>query len=617
MLNVNRPSLGEKFGYGLGAIGKDTVYMLISAFYLLYLYSSVKLPLTFITSVFLSIRIIDALDDIFIGWLFDRYKSRFGKFKPALLLGGVGSAIFTVMMFNVPELEGDMLYTYVIATYVLWTLFYSIHDVAFWGLIPTFGTESGIREDMTAIPRAGALIGGQAVILGGLPVLYFLRNNLHLEDKSFGLFALVISLIFLIATLITVLTIEDRTKNREYKKISLKLLGELVCHNDQVIIIAVLSFIQQLIISIVNSSIIFFLIYKPDGVNNLSDYILPAAISQLLGFCVYKNGCRVLSRRIVMISSCVFMAIGYTIMFFSNPYAQGHINTFTISYCIASFGMAWSIASTTVMSADCVDYGEFKHNIRTEGIIFAFQTAAAKLGLAAAIAISGFSFNLLSVLLSQLKNPSYLFSVRLAIIIVFILNILMIALYVSSYRLHGHFFQNILNNIENFKQGNIDNFKKSSSSALRYALDNEAVICNLDAKDVDEVLIKLTEKLYKISAIRSKTEFLNLIKRKIAENPAGIAEGIAIPHARGKGIRRMALAAATLKEPLDFGSPDGKKCDLVFMLATPDDHKSHLSLLGQLSIILNIPGFADKLRAAGSNREITDRILKCEKQLKN
>ena len=470
---------------------------------------------------------------------------------------------------------------------------------------------------MTIIPRSGALIGAQAVLLLGLPFLYYLKNDLHLYSNYFGIFAGLLASFYFISTIITVFSIKDRTINYEHKKISLRLLGEIIFHNDQLIVIALLSFFQQLIISIVNSSIFLFLFSKPHGTELLSDYILPSIIAQLLAYICFKPSCHIFSRRFVIICSCVLMAIGYTVMFFSEPQNDHIINLFTLSYGLSCFGMAWSIASTTVMSADCVDYGEFKHNIRTEGIVFAFQTASAKFSLAVAIAISGFSFNIESILLSQLQKQSYIFSIRFTLVIVFLLSIAMIVIYLSSYRLHGHFFQNILNSIELFRTQSSNYLKKSSTFPLRYALDSEAVICNLKADSIDEVLSLMASRLYKISAISSKSEYLKRIKEKMAETPAGIADGIAIPHVRGDGIKRMAIAIATLEKPLDFGAPDGKKCDLIFMLASPDDHVSHLNLLGQLSIILNIPGFADKLRSAGSSLEITDRILKCEKQLKS
>jgi melibiose permease len=617
MLINNRPSWSEKLGYGLGAVGKDMVYILVSVFYLLYLDQVLVLPLSFITTAFFLIRIVDALDDVIIGWFFDRFYCRFGKFKPALLCGGIGAAILTVLMFNVPSLEGLALYAYIIVTYLLWTLFYSIHDIAFWGLIPTFGTDSATRERMTAIPRAGAIVGSQLMLLGGLPALYLLRTKYNFTHDYFTLFAVIIACIFIASIMLTILSITDRTRDRPRKNISLQKLGELVCHNDQLIVIALISFLQQLILLTINSSLILFFFTKSPNISLASDFLLPGAIAGFLGFSLYRNCCQVFSRRFVIICSFVLMAAGYTLMIFTNPQQYGNFNLFTIAYCVSGLGMAWSIASTTVMSSDCVDYGEFRHNIRTEGIVFALQTASAKLGLAVALMISDFSFNIVSVLLSQIKQPSYLLSVRFILVIGVILSILMLIIYLTKYRLHGDFFQNILNTVELFKTQNDNFIKKSSTFPLRYALDNEAVIWNLKAESVDEVLSQMADRLYKVSAISSKKDYLEMIRLKMQENPAGIAEGIAIPHARGPGIRRMALAVATLEKALDFGAPDGKKCDLIFMLATPDDHVSHLNLLGQLSVILNIPGFADKLRSAGSSLEITDRILKCEKQLKS
>lgn len=98
-------------------------------------------------------------------------------------------------------------------------------------------------------------------------------------------------------------------------------------------------------------------------------------------------------------------------------------------------------------------------------------------------------------------------------------------------------------------------------------------------------------------------------------NPAGIAHGIAIPHTRGSFVRRSALAVAHLSTPIDCGAADGKPCDLIFLIAAPDDGRSHISLLGNLSLMLSEPGFADKLRKSTSPEEINTRLITCEKQL--
>ena len=75
------------------------------------------------------------------------------------------------------------------------------------------------------------------------------------------------------------------------------------------------------------------------------------------------------------------------------------------------------------------------------------------------------------------------------------------------------------------------------------------------------------------------------------------------------------VGKVSLKNPIDCGSLDEKPCDLIFLIATPDDGKSHMNLLKNLSLMLSEPGFANKLRNAGSAEEITKRLIACEKNL--
>ena len=105
------------------------------------------------------------------------------------------------------------------------------------------------------------------------------------------------------------------------------------------------------------------------------------------------------------------------------------------------------------------------------------------------------------------------------------------------------------------------------------------------------------------------------LKARLALGPCGIAEGIALPHAKSSSVRRATVVVATLDEPLDLGALDGRKCDLVFLLASPDDGETHLNLLGRLSLLLNEQGFADKLRTSGSPTELFERLIQCEKHI--
>lgn len=79
----------------------------------------------------------------------------------------------------------------------------------------------------------------------------------------------------------------------------------------------------------------------------------------------------------------------------------------------------------------------------------------------------------------------------------------------------------------------------------------------------------------------------------------GLGHGVAIPHGRTPGLATATGAFVRLREPLDFGAPDGEPVDLVFALAVPEHFThQHLVLLSQLADMFGDAEFRDRLRAA-------------------
>lgn len=83
----------NKYTFGLGTIGRDMVYSMVSMYLIYYLTDIIELPtstLWWITVIVLCARIFDALNDPIMGVIVDNTKTRFGKFKPWIALGGFG-----------------------------------------------------------------------------------------------------------------------------------------------------------------------------------------------------------------------------------------------------------------------------------------------------------------------------------------------------------------------------------------------------------------------------------------------------------------------------------------------------------------------------------------------
>ncbi|MCR4897198.1 MAG: MFS transporter, partial [Lachnospiraceae bacterium] len=86
-------SVKEKAAYGLGAVGKDMVYML-SASYILYYYQDILgVSAVAMGIILLVARIFDAFNDPIMGVIVAKTKTKWGKFRPWLLIGTLTNAV--------------------------------------------------------------------------------------------------------------------------------------------------------------------------------------------------------------------------------------------------------------------------------------------------------------------------------------------------------------------------------------------------------------------------------------------------------------------------------------------------------------------------------------------
>ena len=92
-----------KIAYGVGAVGKDMVYMLVAS-YILYYYNSVLgVSSVFIGTVLMVARVFDAFNDPIMGIVVAKTRSRWGRFRPWIFSGTVLNAVVLYAMFAVPE----------------------------------------------------------------------------------------------------------------------------------------------------------------------------------------------------------------------------------------------------------------------------------------------------------------------------------------------------------------------------------------------------------------------------------------------------------------------------------------------------------------------------------
>lgn len=85
-----------------------------------------------------------------------------------------------------------------------------------------------------------------------------------------------------------------------------------------------------------------------------------------------------------------------------------------------------------------------------------------------------------------------------------------------------------------------------------------------------------------------------------AQGCTAIGDGIAIPHCKSEAVKSAGLAAITAPNGIDYGAPDGKPSNLIFMIAASKDGDAHLEVLSRLTVLLMNEDFRKELLEAKS-----------------
>ena len=129
----------NKYCFGLGTIGRDMFYSMESMFLLVFLTEVKNLDdkmLALVGGVLTVLRILDAFNDPITGVIIDNTHTRWGKFKPWMVIGALVSSVCMLVMFADLPLGGGAYVIVFAVSYILWDIFYGVNDIAYWAQLP-------------------------------------------------------------------------------------------------------------------------------------------------------------------------------------------------------------------------------------------------------------------------------------------------------------------------------------------------------------------------------------------------------------------------------------------------------------------------------------------------
>ena len=143
----------NKVGYGSGDVAGNVVYVLLSAFLMIYLTDTAGLNPGVIGTLMMVSRIFDGFSDVVFGTLLDRTSTRMGKARPWMLWGFVGCAAMIIAIFAIPTGIGTVggYIWFFIAYTLLNSVFYTANNIAYSALTALVTRNSAERVQMGSI----------------------------------------------------------------------------------------------------------------------------------------------------------------------------------------------------------------------------------------------------------------------------------------------------------------------------------------------------------------------------------------------------------------------------------------------------------------------------------
>lgn len=234
----------NRYTFGLGTVGRDMVYSLISMYLMFYLTDILELSTSvvwWVTAIMFGARVFDAFNDPIMGVIVDNTHTKWGKFKPWILTGVILASIFTVLLFSDWGLKDTAFIIAFGVIYILWGISFTMNDISYWSMLPSLSKDQKEREQIGSVARICANIGLFTIVAGIVPITEMLGNMLGSMQKAYFALAIILVCIMLVFQSITLFGVRETQESRNQKgeHTTLKEMIKVIFGNDQLLVAAV------------------------------------------------------------------------------------------------------------------------------------------------------------------------------------------------------------------------------------------------------------------------------------------------------------------------------------------------------------------------------------------
>ncbi|MTV81491.1 glycoside-pentoside-hexuronide (GPH):cation symporter [Secundilactobacillus folii] len=388
--------------YAFGAFGHDAFYNTLSIYFMMFVTSQlftnssdIKM-VGFVTTLIVCIRVGEIMFDPVIGGVVDNTNTRWGKFKPWIMIGSIIAATGLILIFSDYwglTTSNPILYLIIFGiTFLIMDIFYSFSDIAFWSMLPALSMKNKERTMYGTFARFGSTLGAQGVIIIITPAiilfskLFGAKNGQQTQAGWLG-YACVVAVLCVGGALLTCLnTHEQHNKIRSNTKHTGVIeVFKVIARNDQLLWIALAYFLFAFSYVVTNSLIMYYFRYR---LGDAGAYTWVGVITCILGVisvALFPTLEIKIKRKAIFVGGIGLMLIGYIVFVLAGT------NLYLVLLAVALYFFPYPLIflATLMAITDSVEYGQLLSGTRNESVTLSVRPLIDKLAGAASNGIVG------------------------------------------------------------------------------------------------------------------------------------------------------------------------------------------------------------------------------------
>lgn len=396
--NIKVPFI-SKLAYGMGDVGCNFSWMFVGNFLMIFYTDVFGISMSAVAALMLFSRFWDAINDPIVGGLTDSTNTRWGRYRPWLLIAAPLTAVVLIASFWAhPDWNDTVKIVYMIITYCILVLGYTCVNIPYGTLCGAMTQNIEERAKINTFRSVSAMIAIGVLNIITIPLISKLGNGS--DQQGYLLVAILYGIIFALCHIFCFAKTKEAVTVPEKKKIPIKLQIKTVAQNKPYLLALIGQFLFGVTLYGRNADALYYFKYVEGSETLFTTYSLVIIIPSIIGAGLFQILFKLTENKGRTASILAFCTgVSMLSLYLFSPVESAV--AFYIFSGLTQFFFAGFNTAIYAIIPDCVEYGEWKTGIRNDGFQYAFISLGNKIGmaigtsvLAAALSCAGFEANI-------------------------------------------------------------------------------------------------------------------------------------------------------------------------------------------------------------------------------